>query len=191
MSSALFSLKNNDNVGRIKRKSAFEHAQNVRIHIIRCMHKVSSGSLFSIDTFYSIQWFWQRTAKALIRLRSRAVWSGPSLFTHAPKAHFNWRGSGYLRILQGTLSVKPIHDSIIAVYIAITVDFLHFLNVCSSRSIFFHSLEFLAFLSSFLTLASLNTLLSKAIGRNYTNILYIVSYFTQLIIQIHLIFWYN
>ena len=37
---------------RIKRKSAFEHAQNVRIHVILRMRKVWSGLLFSIDTFY-------------------------------------------------------------------------------------------------------------------------------------------
>ena len=47
------------------------------------MRKVSSGPLLSIDTFYSIQWFWQRTAKTLIRLRMRAFWSGPSLSAHA------------------------------------------------------------------------------------------------------------
>ena len=41
-------------MGRVKRKSAFEHAQNVRIHIILHMRRVSSGQLLSIETFYSI-----------------------------------------------------------------------------------------------------------------------------------------
>ena len=63
----------------VKRKSAFEHAQNVRIHINMHMRKLSSGHLLSIETFYSIQWFCLQTAKALIRLRGCAGWSGPSL----------------------------------------------------------------------------------------------------------------
>ena len=37
-------------------KVAFAHAQNVRIYIILHMRKVSSGHLFTIKTFYSIQW---------------------------------------------------------------------------------------------------------------------------------------
>ena len=41
-------------IGRAKRKSAFEHAQNVRIHIILRMLNVSSGPLFSIHTLCSI-----------------------------------------------------------------------------------------------------------------------------------------
>ena len=61
-------------LGRAKGKSAFEHAQNVRIRIILRMRKVSLGLLLSIDLFYSIQWFW----------------SGPSLSAHAPKAHFHF-----------------------------------------------------------------------------------------------------
>ena len=38
-------------IGNVKRKSAFEHLQNAPIQIILCMHKVSSGHLFSIHTF--------------------------------------------------------------------------------------------------------------------------------------------
>ena len=38
----------------VKRKSAFEHAQNVRIHLR--MRKISSGHLLSIETFYSTQY---------------------------------------------------------------------------------------------------------------------------------------
>ena len=41
------------NMGRAKQKSAFEHEQKVRIHIILHMRKVSSGHLLSIDAFYS------------------------------------------------------------------------------------------------------------------------------------------
>ena len=36
-------------------KCTFEHAQNVQIHIILHMRKVSSGRLLSIDTLCSIQ----------------------------------------------------------------------------------------------------------------------------------------
>ena len=39
------------------RRSAFEHTQHVRIHIILHMRKVSSGFFLSIDAIYSIQWF--------------------------------------------------------------------------------------------------------------------------------------
>ena len=34
----------------VKRQSAFEHAQNVRIHITLHMRNVSSGHLLSIET---------------------------------------------------------------------------------------------------------------------------------------------
>ena len=47
---------------------------------------VSFGHLLSIDTCYSIHWFWPRTAKSQISIR--AVWCGPSQTAHAPKAHF-------------------------------------------------------------------------------------------------------
>ena len=70
-----------------KRKSAFEHAQNVRIYLR--MRKIFSWSLLSIDNFSRILWFWQRIAKNLIRLRECAVWSGPSLSAHAPKETFS------------------------------------------------------------------------------------------------------
>ena len=40
---------------------------------------VSSGHLLTIDTFYNIQWLWQRTTNVLIRLCACAGWSGPSL----------------------------------------------------------------------------------------------------------------
>ena len=61
------------------------------IHIILHMRKVSSGHLLSIETFFSIQWFSLRTAKALIRLRARAVWSGPSVSAYARIHDFVWR----------------------------------------------------------------------------------------------------
>ena len=48
-----------------------------------CERKVSFQHLFSINTFYSVNWFCMRTAKALIRLRGCAGWSGPSLCEHA------------------------------------------------------------------------------------------------------------
>ena len=69
----------------VKRKRAFEHAQNERIHIILRMRIVSSVPLQNIDTFYGSRWFWQRTMKAVIRLRGRAVWSGPSLSAYAQR----------------------------------------------------------------------------------------------------------
>ena len=49
-----------------------------KMHIFRfilCTCKVSCGHLLSIDTFYNVQWFCQRTVKALIRLR-RCIWEG-------------------------------------------------------------------------------------------------------------------
>ena len=39
-------------MGHAKGKGAFVQAQNVRIHIILCMRKVSSGPLLSMDTFH-------------------------------------------------------------------------------------------------------------------------------------------
>ena len=53
-----------------------------------CACALSYQGLLSVDSFYSIQWILQWTAKTLIRLRWCAVWSGPSLCAHAPKAHF-------------------------------------------------------------------------------------------------------
>ena len=79
-------------MGRAKRKVVFEHAQNVRIHIILCMHKVSSGPLLSIDTFYSIQWFrwqqrpWSDCANAQADL-------APSLSAYARRHVFAWWGT--------------------------------------------------------------------------------------------------
>ena len=55
-------------MGHVKRKSAFEHAQNVRIHIILHMCKVSSGHLLPIEPFCRIQWFCSRTAMTQSRL---------------------------------------------------------------------------------------------------------------------------
>ena len=43
------------------------------------------GSLLSIQTFRSIQWFCYRTGKVLIRLRGCAGWSGPLL------SAYTWR----------------------------------------------------------------------------------------------------
>ena len=53
---------------------------------------VSSNYLLSIETFYSIQRFCLRTAKALVRLRGCAGWSGPSLSVYARRHVFVWRG---------------------------------------------------------------------------------------------------
>ena len=41
-------------MGRIKRKRAFEHAQNAKIESILRMYKVLSGPLISFLTFCSI-----------------------------------------------------------------------------------------------------------------------------------------
>ena len=53
-------------MGRAKPKIAFEHAQNVQIHIIPHIRKISpdicSPLMLSIVW---IRWFWQRTAKGL------------------------------------------------------------------------------------------------------------------------------
>ena len=52
---------------------------------IQCLYKVSSRHLLTIVTFLSVKGFCYWTAKALIRLHGCAVWSGPSLSTHASK----------------------------------------------------------------------------------------------------------
>ena len=47
-------LETKSHMGHVKRKSAFEHVQNVPIQLNLSMHKVSSGLLLFIHTFYSI-----------------------------------------------------------------------------------------------------------------------------------------
>ena len=76
-------------------KVLFEHAQHVWIHISLHTRKVSSGHLVSIETFYSIRWFCLRTAKALIRLRISAVWTGPPLSAHNQRVCFRLVGLSY------------------------------------------------------------------------------------------------
>ena len=78
-------------------KIAFEHAQNAQ-NTLR-MRMVSSGPLLSIHISCSIQWLCKRKVKVLIRLRSCAVWSGPSLSAHA-KTHFRMtRPIYYIHVL--------------------------------------------------------------------------------------------
>ena len=110
-------------MGRVKRKCAFEHAQNERINIILRKRKVSSGPLFFIDTFYGIHWFCKRRAKAQIRLRERAVWSGPSLSAYARRHVFAWSGQNKLvcrkaghqrKHIQREGSDQPVHSRIIS-----------------------------------------------------------------------------
>ena len=72
--------------------SAFIHEHNTLIQIILHMRKMSSGSLLSIHTFCSIQWFCYGAVKALIRLRGCAGWSGPSLSAYARRHVFACRG---------------------------------------------------------------------------------------------------
>ena len=84
-------------MGCVKRKSVFEHAQNVWIYIIMYMRKVSFGHLLFIETFYNIQWFRLRAVKALIRLRGCAVWSRPSLSSYARRHVFAYTYLGMLK----------------------------------------------------------------------------------------------
>ena len=56
--------------------------------------------LLSIHTFCSIQWIYQRTVKALIRLRGCAGWSGPSLSACARRHIIAWRGQSILQIIR-------------------------------------------------------------------------------------------
>ena len=51
---------------------------------------VSSGYLLSTAPVYSIHWFCLRTAKALIRLRGLADWTGPFLSACARRHVFAW-----------------------------------------------------------------------------------------------------
>ena len=67
------------------------------IPIILCMHKVSPGPLLSSDTFYSIQWFWQQTVKALIRLCiCTLIWA---FAVQAWRHIFAWLNSVYYSFL--------------------------------------------------------------------------------------------
>ena len=79
-------------IDRIKRKSAFVHAQNVQIQITLSMRNVLSVSLLSIRTFCSIQWFYLKTVKALIRLCGCAAWSEPSLSVYPRRQVYAWHG---------------------------------------------------------------------------------------------------
>ena len=62
--------------------------QNAQIQVIMILHlhKVSTGPLLSIHIFCSIQWFYLRTVKALIRLRS-LIWA--STFRTWPEGLFS------------------------------------------------------------------------------------------------------
>ena len=63
--------------------------RKMRIHIILRRRNDLSGLLLSIHTFYSMQWFWQRTAKTLIRLSDLGL-----RYTRMPRRHvFARRGS--------------------------------------------------------------------------------------------------
>ena len=55
-------------------------------------HTVSSGHLGLCSTFCSIQWFYQRTTKALIRQRRCADWSWSLLSAYAQRQIFARRG---------------------------------------------------------------------------------------------------
>ena len=72
------------------------------------MHKLSSGHLLSIETFCSSQWFWLLAAKALIRLRGCAIWSGPLLSAYARRLVFAWLGPYNLKILKQRFVVKSV-----------------------------------------------------------------------------------
>ena len=94
-------------VGRIRLKSAFEHAQYTQIQsilrmrkvsagpqIILRMCKVSSGPLLSIHTFCStcMHWFCKWTVEILIDCVECAGWSGPALSACAWRQVFELRG---------------------------------------------------------------------------------------------------
>ena len=66
-----------------------KHAQNVWIHIILHMRKISSSHLLSTETFYGIQSFCLLTTKALIRQHRCAGRSGPSLSAYIRRHHFS------------------------------------------------------------------------------------------------------
>ena len=72
--------------GRVKRKCAFEHAQNR----LSCACARYHPGLCPLYTFYSISWFCKRTVKALTKLRICAGWPGPSQSEHARRHVFAW-----------------------------------------------------------------------------------------------------
>ena len=65
-------------IGPRKAKQCLRTRVKWQIQINLRMQKVSSGSLLSIHTFCSIQWFCLRTLRDPIRLRGCAGWSWPS-----------------------------------------------------------------------------------------------------------------
>ena len=78
-------------MGRVKRKKAFEHLQNVRIHVILHMRKVSSGHLLSMETFYSVRWFFADSESLDQTAHQRSlIW--PSLSAYDPKVHLRLVG---------------------------------------------------------------------------------------------------
>ena len=73
-------------LGHIKWKMVFSSMPKTRIF------RVLFGSLLSFDTFYSIQWFWQQTAKALIRMHECSlIWT--FAVCTCPEGTFSWHGS--------------------------------------------------------------------------------------------------
>ena len=81
-------LKDCTELGQVKRKCTFEHAQNTQMQIILRMRKVSSGPWFSIHTLCSIQLGCKRTLKVLIRLQGCVGWPGPSLSAYVRRQAF-------------------------------------------------------------------------------------------------------
>ena len=68
-----------NSIGRVKRKRAFKHAQNMQILIILCLRKVSLWPFFSNQTFCIVaNDYVSKKTEVLIRLHGIAGWSGPS-----------------------------------------------------------------------------------------------------------------
>ena len=88
-------------IGRAKRKGAFEH-DSVRIQVILRMRK----GLCSPFKYSVVSNNCGRTFKALIRLRGCAVSSGPSLSAHTcTRRHGSeWRGPNIVMVVQHSVA---------------------------------------------------------------------------------------
>ena len=92
-----------------------------RFRFIPCMSKVLLGHILSIDTFYSVQWFCYRTAKALIWTWGCAGRSGPLLSAYARRHNFTWLGQYHISLM---LISEPVCSS----------EYIRYPNYCAFKN---------------------------------------------------------
>ena len=102
-------------------EKAFSSMRKMHIQV----HPKSHPGIFSLDTFYSVQWIYNRTANALIRLRGYAGWSGHSLCSYVRRQVFTWRGPYDVR--------NRIWYNGIKAFFALHIKYRYFANVNTAR----------------------------------------------------------